>query len=391
MTKIFVLCKHPQSSQAVYDVVQFLSTNKEYSIHVYGLQNNTPSIARCELNSNVTLKSIADDKLDVADLATDLKSFKPDTFVVMNMLNIATTIVDSLVDVFENDLKSTHIVVQYENSRDSTLNVHTQKMAAHKDRFKERIVYASISELPYLVTVPSELQNVTMDDARQAIGFPKDKKLILSLGRMDTSIMAFAEVAKTHDDATLVIPMDPFVKDFVSDIFNNEMGSLAREDRLIIIKNMASMSNTEASMVIRAVDVVVHANHVTHFNPYVTVAHCFGKPQVTSEATSYDNTFFVPSRFSFYTFDDLGGKVNMACPKDIAKATCSALAANIGTHTFKIDVIEKMQANMKVWVHQIKKVEVAKEDVSEIERYKREIAELKREIEELTKTHPGVV
>lgn len=371
--KTFIVCKHPQSSQITFDLTSYLSSEKKSdAFFVYGLQNNTPNISRSTLPPNVVVKCAHDDKLEMDDLQREIVDYAPDTLLIINSVNVIATVIDLLLPKLRE--MASHVALYVDMPRQFPRKMHIDKIAAAKDVLQDRLsIYASdIGHFPNITKVLDYGIPDTFPvrvDARKNLGFPEDRKLVLSLGRTDTSIMMFAHVARQYPNAVLVIPVDVGSKDSIAEIFANEMGDMAGDDKIILVKSLQSLNNDEVATLFASVDCVVHANNVGDNNYYLRIASAMEIPQVIPDDSC--------TPFTFYAFDDVGGKISMYDSGDIGKLVCGALSQN--SVNSERGAPERGARKWDDWKDILK--EVVGE--SELEKCKRELEELRKMLKDL--------
>lgn len=364
--KTFIVCKHPQSSQVIFDLISHLSSvKKSDAFFVYGLQNTTPNLARSNLSPNVTVKCASDERLDVEDLQREIVQYRPDTLLIMSSLPLVSAVIEMLLPKLLE--MQTHVALYVDTGRTSQKKVHWDRIKGARDALKGRLsVYArdspNATRLEYGSLTLKE--KIGKDDAKNMLGFPSERKFVLALGRVDTAIIMFSHVAKEYPDATLLLPVDVGSKDMIADIYMNEMGDLASEERITLVKNMATLNTEELGILFGALDCVVYSNYVGDFNPYIQLASSIGVPQVIPEDKC--------EAFTFYAFDDEGGKVHMYDAADLAKLVCEALGG-------KAEASLGAGVSWDGWVDILKEVE-GDGGESELERCKRELEELRRQL-----------
>eukprot|EP00798_Chlamydomonas_sp_ICE-L_P019580 gene19580-26263_t len=341
MASLFVICKHPESSQLTFDVIQTLSTIEKVSIVVYGVQNVTPNKARVFYRQNVEVIKADDNKLDVDAVLAELTKRSPSDLIVIHTLNIVGAICTSLQSYFESN-SNIRIHAYCEVPRDLPLRRHfdTLKEFTTNPSVASRVqVLASTTEnaallkpfvnrdvrvLPPGVFV-DQYKTIPNNAAREALGIKDGEFTIVALGRIDSVVLMFAEFMSKHPglEARLVMPIDQNIKDVVVEMYVNEFAlrGLDPKDhikKLVLLRDMGFMSSDEVNIVLNAGNVVVHANPMTDYNIYGYQCALVGVPQVIPALPSnIDNLDvsllkLVDTNYQFYIFDEYGGKLRLS-------------------------------------------------------------------------------
>ena len=165
--------------------------------------------------------------------------------------------------------------------------------------------------------------------------------MVFAVGRMDTSIMLFADFVTHHPTAKakLLLPVDENLSDMVKEFYLNEMGDAVTPDAalgmLVLMKDIAFMNNDELNVIACSANAIVHANAITDFNIHVPQFALTNVPQIVPDIAF--NTEYIDKRyvakvnpvFDFYSFDDYGGRLSLCGHRDFSNAL-GAIYANQG-------------------------------------------------------------
>lgn len=365
--KLFIVCKHPESNQSVYDLIDFLRSSPGADITVYGVQNVTQNKSRVfehgdrgHHGSNIRFIDADDNgsKLDIDVMHRELTTAAYDVVIVIHTVNIVATIAKSIEATLETvttkALFYCEIPREFPHRRyfDSLKSVVNNPKLAGRVRFAtsshqglqilERLVtnrYAGA--LPYGIT-PGAFYSIPHDVARSAIELREDGTFVVfAVGRMDTSIMLFADFVTHHPTAKakLLLPVDENLSDMVKEFYLNEMGDAVTHDAalgmLVLMKDIAFMNNDELNVIACSANAIVHANAITDFNIHVPQFALTNVPQIVPDIAF--NTEYIDKRyvakvnpvFDFYSFDDYGGRLSLCGHRDFSNAL-GAIYANQG-------------------------------------------------------------
>lgn len=385
--KCFIVSRHPQSSQYVYDLITHLSSDLTKSFFVYGVQNNTPHVSRSQLNSNVTVKCSPENRLELESLGTEISNYSPDTLIVIHNINVVTTIIESILTLLTNELSYVNVSMYCEIPRKYPNKTFIDKLTTIKETLGDRFsmftpsrdnakLVNGLQVLPYGV---GNFQRLAKSEARRMLGLEENKTIILSVGRVDTGAMSFAKIASEFPDTLLMIPVDNVVKEHIQDILTYELDN--QGERVIMMKEISSLSMNEVVVALSAVDIVLHANVVTDFNMIAHIAAQMQIPQVISQSQCeyLTNNVFTDEGFDIYTYDDYGGKVELHSPYQFANALRKVLTKNTQSILNIENTTLMSWDNWNVLFRSATRP--SKED--EVEKYKREVLRLQKELNDL--------
>ena len=353
MMKLFIVCKHPESNQSAYDLLDYLSKESKYAaITVYGVQNTTQSKSRVLQGPRIRFLDVDDNgnKLDIDVLNKELTSTKYDIMIIIHTINIVATIAKSLERTLETlpmkTLLYCEIPREFPHKRYFTClktvidnhklhgKIRLATPSKHGSDLMDKWICNHITTvLPYGIE-PGSFYPIPRDVARAAIEYNEpDTFVVFCVGRIDTSILTFADFVGQNPSikTKLMLPIDESLGENVKEFYVNEMSNKGiKEDdalnMLVLLKDMSFMNNEELNIIVCSSNVVLHANPVSDFNIYVPQFALTNTPQIIADI--YFNTEYIDKRyiakvdtvFDFYSFDDYGGRLSLCSHKELSNA-----------------------------------------------------------------------
>lgn len=351
MRRCIVVCRHPESNQAAWELLQGMADDPGFSsVTVYGVQNTTPNKARTLSSAKFRMLEPADkNRLEVDQLQHELEAQRYDVLLVMHSVGVVASIVGALKGLIlgKADL---HVALYCEVTREMCLPRHFEVITELARSLKDRLAVASSALgraefarlglqcvrvmapcLSGLRNLP-EIPRAVVDHTRTSLG-TRDSFTVLALGRADTSVFMFAEfMARARCvQAKLVLPIENGSKDAVTHLYQQEMHARCPEltdptRHLMLMSDMAHLTLEDMRTLISACDVVVHTNPNVDYNIPAKVAAGLPVVQIVPNREVHTahldtkRTATVPCAFDFYSFDDYGGKISLATPADFAAA-----------------------------------------------------------------------
>ena len=351
MGKTFIICKHPESNQTMYDAITNVAASPDATVVVYGVQNLTPNPVRVFSKPNVHVITAEDNKLDTDALQAELLTHAPTCIVIVHTINVVDAICAALKGYIEG-APGLSVCLYCEIPRDLPLRKHFEALKAFAcaEGIAPRLkVFCSIKQHAALLRlfvgasdvkvlppgVYAEQYHKLGKAAREALGVKDGEFAVLALGRIDTAVMAFADFVKRHPElnSKLIMPIDQNLKDTTIEMYVNEfaMRDLVPRDhikKLILLREIGVMSSEEINIIMSACNVLLHANPVTDYNVHVHQGRLVGVPQIVPALPKDTEDLrdpgslvrLVDTNFHFYIFDEYGGKLSMAGHREVALA-----------------------------------------------------------------------
>lgn len=354
-----VVCRHPESNQAAWELVHAMSEDTSFAgITVFGVQNTTPNKARA-LPEDGKLRVVEPSdkhRLDVDQVQQELEAGKYDCLLVVHTVSVVASVLAALRPQLAAR-PGLQVGVYCEVAREMCLPGHFAAIGDVAEALKDRVFIASsplgraefaragvqgvrvLSPcVPSLRGVP-DFPRTIVEQARASLQ-TRDCFTVLALGRADTSVFMFVHFLARNRGvkAKLIVPIEAGVKDTVAHLFNQEMRARCPDAadparHLVLINDIAHLTVEDMRTLMCACDVVVHANPSTDYNLPAKVAACLPVVQIVPRRDVHTvhldpkRTITVPCAFDFFTFDDYGGKVGLATPVDLAAALTEVHAA----------------------------------------------------------------
>lgn len=337
--RLFVLCRHPESCLASYDMVVTLAAHPSVKfISVYGVQNAGPKNF-IEHPKVGYAASVQDNQIDVDEVARELAqgaNAPYDAVIVTHTLNVVAMTLAAL----RSALQGIRTLAVCEMPRDGSSEQFYRSLAESRAQLRSGLTLAShttngrtllerhVSGGPVLV-VPPVLRFEPFTGCRPCVA--EDEFRVLTIGRVDTAILMFVDFQKRFRGhgarfakVKLLLSVDEASRASVDEIVVRELGPL--RDSVVLLQDVAAMSHAELLRVYRSCHAVVHTNHVADASCYVRHMLATGHPQVVPNTPG--NTASIPTSgmvlvkptFTFYNFDEYGGRLSLCDHVALASA-----------------------------------------------------------------------
>jgi hypothetical protein len=338
-TDVFLIVRHPASSQASYDLVQLAAENMKLCMCVYGLQNNSPSASRAHIPwHGVSLVESGADRISVQHLLESIEKFAPKAIVIVHSVHIVAGIASG-IEPYLAAHPAVKLVLHAESIRSSCAAANLKVLSDFAKRPNVRVCAASECTAKMVdghvvpwSCYPHLLERKDRDAARKELALQPDKRVVLIIGRADAVGILGANLIMADPDAIVIAASD--LPANVKDICKAEMMERGRHTesdigRLLTMREIGSMTHSQFCCLASAIDVAVHANPCNEPTLAPVMLGMLGVPQaITQLATMTEalsdvknSVAWVDAGLTIYSMDDMGGKVQLSSNTDLFEAT----------------------------------------------------------------------
>lgn len=340
------MCRHPESWLPSYDLVVTLASHSSVeAVVVYGVQNSSPKnfVEHAKVRFAA---SVQDSQINIDEIARELAQGAGapyDAVLVVHTLNVVAMTLAAL----RAFLQSVRTLAVCEMPRDGNAEQYYRSLAESRAQLRSGLTLAATTTSGRtllerhvgggaVLVVPPVLRFEPFTGCRPCVA--EDEIRILAIGRIDTALLMFVDFQKRFrghgarfSRVRLLLSVDDASRPSVDEILTRELGPT--RDSVTLLQDVAMMSHAELLRVYRSCHVVVHANHVTDASCHVRHMLATGHPQVVPNTPG--NTASIPTAgltlvkpsFTFYNFDEYGGRLSMCDHVALAAALHAVVTA----------------------------------------------------------------